>query len=450
MKPMLGKITTGIADAVSQMNRESFIAEYKYDGVRAQIHVSEGPSSSPSNTFKTTNKESREVKIFSRNLEDRTGSFPDVVAQILAAADGGARSFVLDAEIVAIHRPSEYEIHVSRHDVADGNESRAQRETTDPSEGASSDPSSLRLRSFQELAARPRNVVDASTISVPVCIFVFDAMEIDGRSLLEEPLMDRRAAVRKALPSMQRGLVQLTEGVILDVDATKEARETIDGDDEMRSTIIVSEVTKALHASLAIGAEGLMLKSLRSTYEPSRRSSHWLKLKKDYCEGLVESLDLVVVGAFHGSGRKAGWYSPFLLAVWEAEREQLQSVCRCMSGFSDEFYRKATARLKETVVPKKPLIVDTLETPDVWFEPKEVWEIRGADLTLSPVHRAAIGRVSENPSKGLGLRFPRFLRVREDKNVEDATSALEIIDTYEKQQRGHHRAVKDLHMEDQL
>lgn len=105
-----------------------------------------------------------------------------------------------------------------------------------------------------------------------------------------------------------------------------------------------SRVEELLHSALSQGTEGLMLKALDGSYEPSRRSESWVKLKKDYCAGLADSVDVVPIGAWWGSGRKAGWFSPFLLAVYNPESEQWESLCRCMSGFSDDFYREATER----------------------------------------------------------------------------------------------------------
>lgn len=176
-----------------------------------------------------------------------------------------------------------------------------------------------------------------------------------------------------------------------------------------------------------------MLKSLAGPYEPSRRSDHWVKLKRDYCEGLHDTLDLVVIGAWWGNGRKKGWYSPYLLACYDPDTEELQSVCRVMSGFSDQFYRDSLERLQRTVIPGPKPYYRTDERPSVWFDAREVWEIRGADLTLSPVHKAAVGRVHEG--RGIGLRFPRFLRIREDKAVEDATTAEQVAQMFHAQTR---------------
>lgn len=170
-----------------------------------------------------------------------------------------------------------------------------------------------------------------------------------------------------------------------------------------------------------------------SVYQPAKRGLSWVKLKKDYLEGLADSLDLVPVGAWRGNGRKVKWFSPFLLAVYDPASETFQSLCRCMSGFSDEFYAAATARLGATALPGPKPYYDTHERPDVWFEPTEVWELRGADLSISPVHRAAAGAL--HPSKGLGLRFPRFLRLRPDKQPEEASGPELIAELYNKQAR---------------
>jgi DNA ligase-1 len=190
--------------------------------------------------------------------------------------------------------------------------------------------------------------------------------------------------------------------------------------------------------SLDAACEGLMLKRLdgpASAYSPSKRADSWLKVKKDYCEELRDSLDLVCIGAWRGNGRKAGWFSPFLLAVWDPEREEYSSMCRCMTGFTDAFYADRTERFSspEILLPSRPPYYHTLESPDVWFAPTEVWEVRGADLTLSPKHRAAAGM--RHADRGISLRFPRFISHRADKSVEDASGPAEVVALYDAQQR---------------
>jgi len=178
-----------------------------------------------------------------------------------------------------------------------------------------------------------------------------------------------------------------------------------------------------------------MLKTLvdGATYEPSKRSLNWLKLKKDYMDSLADSIDVVPIGAFYGKGKRTGSYGAFLLAIWNPEDEEFQTVCKAGTGFSDEdlvthynFFKDRT-RAK----PDVSFNVTDKMRPDVWLEACQVWEIRAADLSISPVHTAAIGTKAD--SKGIGLRFPRFLHIRTDKSPEDATSAQQIVDMFEAQ-----------------
>jgi len=178
-------------------------------------------------------------------------------------------------------------------------------------------------------------------------------------------------------------------------------------------------------------------RSLPSTYEPDKRTSSWLKLKKDYVTGLGDTLDVVPIGAWHGNGRKAQWWSPILLAIRDTRTDRLVAMCKCMSGFSDSFYRSMRDRYPENSesCSKLPLWGEAdvgSYSPGVYFRPHEVWEIRGADVTVSPISVAAKGLVSED--KGLSLRFPRFVRVREDKSVEQASSTDFLAGMYREQQ----------------
>lgn len=162
---------------------------------------------------------------------------------------------------------------------------------------------------------------------------------------------------------------------------------------------------------------------LPSGYHPAHRSASWIKLKSDYLTSMHDSLDLVPIGAWHGQGRKTAWLSPWLLAVYNTSTGEYESLCRCMSGFTDEFYIAATQRFLSEgyVCATKKSYYKTGERASVWFEPREVWEVRGAELTLSPVHLA--GRDDLGGGRGLGLRFPRFIGVREDKGVEGGSSS---------------------------
>lgn len=150
---------------------------------------------------------------------------------------------------------------------------------------------------------------------------------------------------------------------------------------------------------------------------------NWLKLKKDYLDtGLGDSLDLVVVGADYGTGKRTGLYGSFLLACYNDDAECLQTVCKIGTGFSDEILVKIYNQLKDLVVDKPPFMLRHKEkNVDVWIEPRYVWEVKAADLSISPIYCAAMGEV--DPDKGIALRFPRLIRERDDKKVEEATTS---------------------------
>ncbi|EUC61770.1 DNA ligase, partial [Rhizoctonia solani AG-3 Rhs1AP] len=152
-------------------------------------------------------------------------------------------------------------------------------------------------------------------------------------------------------------------------------------------------------------------KPLPATYEPDKRTSAWLKLKKDYVDGLGDSLDLVPIGGWHGIGRKAGWWSPILLGLWDPRAGEFVGVCKCMN-FSDAFYKALNERYSEeagtcSMTPYADVNTSGL-IPPTWFKPSEVWEIKAADITLSPISQASKGLVAGD--RGLSLRFPRFIR----------------------------------------
>ncbi|KAH7929889.1 ATP-dependent DNA ligase [Leucogyrophana mollusca] len=385
LHPTLGSPTRSLDEIYDRLSDLPYTAEFKYDGQRAQIHGSRTTEGTPS------------VQIFSRHLENMTQKYPDVVLlfRYLFTTLPELQSFILDSEIVAI------------------------------------DPSSGSLKSFQELSNRARKDVKIQDVEVSVCVYVFDLMYMDGEVLLERPFRERRALLRS----------QFIPVVPKDPGAAR-LDHVESCESEMGRDCIEEFWMKAVESR----CEGLMIKLLDSgevqetnpsqkdknrrkplpaTYEPDKRNSAWLKLKKDYVTGIGDSLDLVPIGAWYGNGRKAGWWSPILLAVRDSSNDNLVALCKCMSGFSDTFYKEVTARYSEVSenCSQQPLWECAIGgfKPDVYFRPHEVWEIRGADITLSPVSSAAFGLISS--TRGLSLRFPRFIRVREDKSLQDVSSS---------------------------
>ncbi|KAJ3552205.1 hypothetical protein NM688_g4271 [Phlebia brevispora] len=314
----------------------------------------------------------------------------------------------------------------------------------------------------QELSNRARRDVKLDDVTVSVCVFAFDLMYLNGEILLERPFRHRRSLLRTRFPPHipgVKGAARFDHVQSCESEAGREAVEefwqtAVNSRSEglMVKLLDSGEITESTEKTAKTRR-----KPLPATYEPGkslssncRRTSAWLKLKKDYVHGLGDSLDLVPIGAWHGNGRKAQWWSPILLAVWDPDIGKLVAVCKCMSGFSDAFYKARcpyhSVNHPLSTCSRKPTWDPECETgglrPEVYFKPQEVWEIRGADVTISPVSVAAIGRVSDE--KGLSLRFPRFMRVREDKTIGTASTPEFLANMYRsQQQRGEERAGVD-------
>ncbi|KAM7278267.1 hypothetical protein ACFE04_005401 [Oxalis oulophora] len=378
IKPMLAKVTNGVPQVLKLFQSRAFTCEYKYDGQRAQIHKLEDGS----------------VRVFSRNGDETTSKFPDLVNTIKEICNPDTATFILDAEIVAIDRKD-----------------------------------NCRLMSFQELSSRERGSKDSfvtlDSIKVDICIFVFDVMFANGEKLLGLPLRERRKYLKDLLNDEKSGYFEYAKQM------TVEAEDSCSNNNDT-----LASISSFLEDAIKSSCEGIMVKALDvdAEYFPSKRADSWLKVKRDYVDGMNDSLDLVPIGAWYGNGRKAGWYSPFLMACYNPETEEYQSVCRVMSGFSDSFYIEMKEFFSEDkILSKKPPYYQTAEVPDMWFSPELVWEIRGADFTVSPVHQAALGMV--HPSRGISIRFPRFIRSVSDRNPEECSTAADIAEMFHSQTR---------------
>ena len=265
-----------------------------------------------------------------------------------------------------------------------------------------------RLLPFQVLMQRRRKRgVEAYMKTVPVCLFVFDLLYVNGKSFLREPYLARRAVLEKITGQTLHSIVLARQNIVRDIAAMEEF------------------FTQAL----AEGCEGIMAKEPNGAYQAGTRGWLWIKWKKEYAKELSDTFDLVIVGAFFGRGKRAGSYGALLCAAYNDKTDAFETVCKLGSGFSDELLAALPKQFKKFIVPQKParIVVNKLLIPDVWFEPKVVAEVLGAELTKSPIHTCAWEK-----GQGIALRFPRFVRFREDKSPEQATTTKEIVKMYER------------------
>lgn len=363
VEPMLAKPTKSIQEVLTRLNGKRFTCEFKYDGERAQVHMdSKGIT-----------------KVFSRSLLDTSEKYPEVPLYVKEACiESGVNSFVLDTEVVAYNRETKQFVP------------------------------------FQILSTRKKTEISDEEAKVKVIVQAFDLMYLNGESLLDRTLSDRRDLLRKHFKVVD-GKFQFATAL----DHTE------DGD-----TAILEEF---LDTAVKSQCEGLMVKTLdeNATYQPSYRSLNWLKLKKDYLEGMGDSVDLVPIGAYYGRGKRTGVYGAYLLACYDVDTEEYQSVCKIGTGFSDEDLKTLSASLNDHIISEKSSqynVCSTLEC-DVWFDACQVWEVKAADLSKSSTHKGAVDKTGET-GRGIGLRFPRFERLRNDKRPDQATTSDQILDMY--------------------
>lgn len=316
------------------------------------------------------------MRIYSRNGENMTERYPEISIRDFVADLEHTKTLILDCEAVAWDKVQQ------------------------------------KILPFQVLSTRKRKDVEAKDVKVRVCLFAFDIICHNGERQINKSLRERRellAQVTKPVAGEFQYAVELT-------------------------TSSVEELQKFLDQSVKDSCEGLMVKMLdgpESHYEPSKRSRNWLKLKKDYLDGVGDSLDLCVLGAYYGRGKRTGTYGGFLLGCYNQDSGEFETCCKIGTGFSDEMLQQLYERFSKTTLdgPKATYVFDSSAEPDVWFEPTTLFEVLTADLSLSPVYKAG----ASTYDKGVSLRFPRFVRLRDDKSVEDATSSAQIVELYQDQ-----------------
>ena len=319
-------------------------------------------------------KQNNTIVIFSRSLENITSYYPDIVEKI-------SKSIIIDEVIL------EAEVVAMNSNTGD-------------------------FLPFQELMHRRRKYeIDDAVSKYPISVNFFDVLFADKKNCMEMTYSDRR---------------KLLEKIIKEDDFARLIPMSVISSEE--------QVLEVLENSINAGCEGLMLKHLDSIYKAGIRGSNWLKLKREYQNELGDSLDLVVIGAFFGKGRRTGRYGTLLLATYNDEEDTFPSICKVGTGFSDESLDQLYQILSPKVTLKKnPRIVSEMEA-DVWFEPELVIEIVASEITQSPIHKTALDKIKENT--GLALRFPKFTgKIRTEKNSEDASTDEEVIALFKVQKK---------------
>ena len=318
--------------------------------------------------------QSDKIILFSRRLENITQYYPDIVERIGKSLN--VNEGVFEAEIVPI------------------NENTGE------------------FLPFQELMHRRRKYkLNEAVAQYPITVNFFDVLYYDKKDCLNLEYSERR---------------KILEQVVHEDNFSKLV--------PMLSVKNENEIEEFLENSINAGCEGLMLKTPNAPYRAGTRGSNWLKLKREYRNELGDSVDLIVIGAYFGRGRRTGLYGTLLLATYNPEKDNFPSICKVGTGFTDESLDQLYQILSNKVTLKKnPRIVSEMEA-DVWFEPELVLEIVASEITLSPIHKTGLDLIRK--SSGFALRFPKFTgKIRYEKAVEDASTVEEVLALYKRQSK---------------
>jgi DNA ligase-1 len=357
IRPMLAERLSDPNEILEKMNGRA-AAEYKYDGLRIQAHLTD-----------------RKVTLFSRRLENITDQFPDLHTLLKQGiVDDG---LILEGEAVPV------------------------------------DSSTGELLPFQLVSQRRgrKYELEKTIQEIPVALFAFDLLYHNGVDYTQLDYPRRREALSKLIRRNER------------LDLSRQ--------------IIVSkpeQLDDFMQQAVADGCEGLMIKSIGpdSIYKAGARGWGWIKYKREYKSEMQDTVDLAVVGAFAGRGRRGGTYGALLLAAYDEKDDVFRTACKCGSGFKDEDLAKLPEILEKYKINHRHPRVDSKIMADTWLVPGLVLEVIGAEITLSPIHTCGMNSI--RPGAGLAIRFPRFTgKYRTEKSPEDATTTKEIVEMYRSQ-----------------
>lgn len=315
-------------------------------------------------------KSGEKIILFSRRMETITDQFPDVVHCLKEQIK--AKECIVEGEIVAIDEKNN-------------------------------------LMPFQLLMQRRRKYdVKEYVEKIPTCLFLFDLLYLNGESYLNTPYIERVKVLEKNTKKGKH--LTLATRIITDQ---------------------ADEIEEFFNQSLEAGCEGIIAKSTspESVYQAGTRGWLWIKWKREYVEEMQDTFDLVVIGAFLGKGKRSGNYGALLCATYNEKEDAFESICKLGTGFTDEVLEELPKMLSKYKMDHKPARVKVKKEmePNVWFEPKLVVEVLGAEITQSPIHACAF-----KEGKFLAIRFPRFIQFRENKKAEQATTSKEVEEMFGK------------------
>jgi DNA ligase-1 len=355
IKVMAAQRVKKLADLFEKMP-DGLAAEFKYDGERLQCH-----------------KKGEMITIYSRNMENITFQYPDVVERMQQQIK--AKDAIVEGEAVALVPGKTDE-----------------------------------FQEFQVLMKRRRKYdLELFIEEIPVKVFLFDVLYVDGEDVMGKPYPERR---------------KILEKLVKNSGDFEPAHALFSSDPEEIENFFLQAVEKKF--------EGIMAKSCAedSTYRAGARQWGWIKWKRDYSSDLVDTFDLAVLGGIAGRGKRSGTWGALLCGVYNPELDRYETLCKVSTGFSDQQLETLPELFRADELDENAPRVFSKMKPTQWFEPQIVLEVSGAELTKSPIHTC--GSIDEN-SPGVALRFPRFLRFREDKNPEQATTTAEIISLFQGQ-----------------
>src|SRR5215208_5856488 len=352
VRPALAERLPSAQAIIAKLRRAA--VERKYDGFRCQVHKSED-----------------DIRIFSRNLEDMTASFPEI-------AEGARRQVVASTAIFE-------------------------------GEALAYNPLSDEYLPFQQTVRRRRkHGVEETAAQLPLRLFAFDVLYADGERIMERSYTERHAILEHVVEAGDTILIS-----------------------EAHTTGEPEELLEVFNDSIQHGLEGIVAKRPDSHYQAGARNYNWVKLKRAQAGNLQDTVDGVIVGYIYGRGRRTAFgVGALLVAAYDPERDVFPTVTKIGTGLSDAQWREVRERCEPYVSERKPARVESNIEPSVWVEPQVVIEMLADEITRSPVHPTGADEVGQV----YALRFPRLVNFRqEDKTPEVVTTVAEIVELYNQQ-----------------